>query len=336
MPMLRLSSHALCLRIITIASSIVSTTVLAQTSLDSCMKGSGEDAIAACGEEIKKGGYNTYLRLLDRGILYLKDVDYDRAIEDFDRSLKQHKYSVTYAYRGQAWLDGKKNLKRAIDDFTSSIKYYRREGNEHLSGPVVLNRARAYEADGNIRAALDDYKKVLKIDANDEEAKNGVMRLTTSEPSGKSSEMEQREILGRAIQPQPVGQPNTEAASSTGPNKGESPISKSDFGSFGVDNYLFKTAFFCLLAGMAAMLLAFFRKAKPLLPVAKQSHDREKTISETVPNPQLITPIGHASVREKSQQEELSHAIERLEALRAKGILTEDEFKREMEAVLGS
>jgi tetratricopeptide (TPR) repeat protein len=100
-----------------------------------------------------------------RGNAYVRKADYDRAIADFDQSVKFNpNYAKAFNNRGVAFR-GKANYERAIEDFTKSIS---------LNPDYVLayaNRADVYQRKGNYKAAIEDYGAVLRLAQQDPKQK---------------------------------------------------------------------------------------------------------------------------------------------------------------------
>jgi tetratricopeptide (TPR) repeat protein len=243
-----------------------------------------------------------------------------------------HEYSVTYAYRGQAWLEGKKNYKSAIEDSTKAIKYYRREGNEHLSGPAILQRAKAYESVGNIRAALNDFERALKIDANDTEAKNGVARLSSSDT--KRIQSDQTLMPGTPEQPATSDLGGSQNALNSQMTASTDSMTVNSWTSNTVgdpsiyDNYLGIIILFTSIAILVFILiLTKIKYNKPSYPA-----DHKVVSSAEHYFRQETANSDNQSKMQNSNPSEVNQITKsRLESLRDSGVLTEDEFNQEMQ-----
>jgi tetratricopeptide (TPR) repeat protein len=92
-----------------------------------------------------------------RGIAYTKKGDYDRAIQDYDESIKINpKYAKAFNNRGVAYRK-KGDHDRAIQDFDESIKL---DSNYAIA---FANRAATYQEKGEYNLAARDYDEVIRL-----------------------------------------------------------------------------------------------------------------------------------------------------------------------------
>jgi tetratricopeptide (TPR) repeat protein len=93
----------------------------------------------------------------NRGNAYYKKNDYDRAIADYDLSIKAvPNYARAFNNRGLAFQK-KGDMTRAMDDFNQSIKM------DPKSAPAFVNRADALRRKGDYRRASNDYTAALRL-----------------------------------------------------------------------------------------------------------------------------------------------------------------------------
>ena len=118
--------------------------------------------------------------LLDRGIERKRGLDFDRALDDFDRIIERfllgHLNWVAYSHRAYTRrLKG--DLDRAIADYDWAIKLNPRD-------PILfLNRASALIEKGRVDLAPRDFAKAIELDPANVRAwfERGMMRLNARE-----------------------------------------------------------------------------------------------------------------------------------------------------------
>jgi len=98
--------------------------------------------------------------LYDRGIVYYKEGNYDKAIENFSAALEIEPYYLLALYsRGDAYAK-KGEYDRAVADWTAVLMI---EPNDLYA---LYSRAETYYKKGNYDRAIEDLEAVLKIDPN--------------------------------------------------------------------------------------------------------------------------------------------------------------------------
>jgi hypothetical protein len=128
---------------------------------DRCVNATGREGIAACDRVIasgKIGGSRFAFAYYNRGLARLETGEYDRAIEDFDASIRLDPTSAsTFNNRGSAWY-GKGDPDRAIADFDKAI----------LLDPAYAfaynNRGEVWKDKGDFNRAIVDYGKAIGLD----------------------------------------------------------------------------------------------------------------------------------------------------------------------------
>ncbi len=109
---------------------------------------------------IKSGNLSTHfldIAYQERGIAYSRARQMDKAISDFNETLKiRPKNAEVLSERGQAWA-AKRNFDQAIRDYTAAL-----EINQKLV-KTIINRGLMYDALGNLDAAERDFKKAYAL-----------------------------------------------------------------------------------------------------------------------------------------------------------------------------
>jgi tetratricopeptide (TPR) repeat protein len=128
--------------------------------LDDCSE-SSRDGTAACDRVIESGklkGNALASAYYNRALARLEMGQYDRAIADFDESIRLDPTSAwTFLNRGNAWY-GKGDLDRALADFDQAIR---------LDPKYALpynNRAEVHKDRGDLHQAIDDYGRAIDLD----------------------------------------------------------------------------------------------------------------------------------------------------------------------------
>src|SRR5258707_10431689 len=92
---------------------------------ETCAKGAGDDAIAACTRAIKSGTYNgktLALAYSNRGVEWRAKGELERAIADYDEAIKADpQQSAAYNNRGIAYAAGS-DYDKAIADYDEAVK----------------------------------------------------------------------------------------------------------------------------------------------------------------------------------------------------------------------
>ena len=116
-------------------------------------------AIAACTEAIRANPKDSRL-LAERGFLYFRKFDYDRAFADYEAAIQLNPAeAVAYRNRGMIF-QVKGDDDRAIADFTKAIELGSKD-------PMVLtDRGIAHAAKGEATQAIEDYGAALRQDPN--------------------------------------------------------------------------------------------------------------------------------------------------------------------------
>src|SRR6478735_9739748 len=92
---------------------------------ETCAKGAGDDAIAACTRAIKSGTYNgrtLALAYSNRGVEWKAKGEIAKAIADYDEAIKADpQQSAAYNNRGIAYAAGS-DYDKALADYDEAIK----------------------------------------------------------------------------------------------------------------------------------------------------------------------------------------------------------------------
>jgi tetratricopeptide (TPR) repeat protein len=124
-------------------------------------------AIAACTRVIRAGkstGRDLAMVYYGRGRSYRLMRDNDRAIADYNESIKLNSsYPHAFLGRGNAWKS-KKDLDRAIADFSEAIRL------DPKFASAYFNRGDAYDDKGDTTRALADLDAAIRLDPNDSDS----------------------------------------------------------------------------------------------------------------------------------------------------------------------
>jgi tetratricopeptide (TPR) repeat protein len=130
--------------------------------------------IAACSELIAGNAVSQeslFQVFFLRGMAYANDAKIDRAIEDFDQSLKLHPGFPGALYnRGNAFFK-LGDVRRAIDDYDQAIS----RSENFLD--AIDHRGLAYETIGDKAKAIEDFHTVLKTAPWDKTAQDELKKL---------------------------------------------------------------------------------------------------------------------------------------------------------------
>src|SRR5262249_29182984 len=118
-----------------------------------CLKGSGEEKIAACTRAIDSGrlqGHELAASYMNRGIAYREKEDLGPAIADLEEAVRLDPvFADAYRNRGIAYRY-KGELDRAIADYTEAIRL------DPKFAPAFNARGVAYNAKGEFDRAVAD------------------------------------------------------------------------------------------------------------------------------------------------------------------------------------
>jgi tetratricopeptide (TPR) repeat protein len=156
--MRRLEPAALLVALAVFASG---STVSAQTP-DDCYQAGLQDndneLIRICTAVLEKGGLEGNIlstTLSNRGLGYLRNKEYDKAIIDFSEAiLINPKNPFAFDNRGDAWRE-KKNFERALADYNEALAI------EPTFTSALLNRGITHELAGDNAKARADYEAAL-------------------------------------------------------------------------------------------------------------------------------------------------------------------------------
>ena len=96
------------------------------------------------------------LRLDMKGVDYVKEGKYDKAIDSYSDSLTVKKDPTVYYNRGVAYMN-KGDFENAVKDFTTAI------GMQPANFPALNNRAISFRSMGKYDEAIADYTRVIGI-----------------------------------------------------------------------------------------------------------------------------------------------------------------------------
>ena len=126
-----------------------------------CVNATGRDGIAACDGVIasgKLGGRRLAFAYYNRGLTELETGEYDRAIADFDASIRLDSTSAsTFNNRASAWY-AKGDLDRAMVDFDRAIQL------DPAYAFAYHNRGEIWRDKGDFSRAIADYSKAIGFD----------------------------------------------------------------------------------------------------------------------------------------------------------------------------
>jgi tetratricopeptide (TPR) repeat protein len=128
---------------------------------DRCVNATGREGIAACDRVIASGDIGARGRAVAysyRGRAWLKIREYDRAIADFDASIRLDPASAwTFNNRGSAWYF-KGDPDRAIADFDEAIQ------RDPAYALAYHNRGEVRKDKGDFNGAIADYGTAIGLD----------------------------------------------------------------------------------------------------------------------------------------------------------------------------
>ena len=128
---------------------------------DRCVNATGREGIAACDRVIASGETGTHGRAVAysyRGRARLKIGEYDRAIADFDASIRLDPANAwTFNNRGSAWYF-RGDPDRAIADFDEAIQ------RDPAYALAYHNRGEVRKDKGDFNGAIADYGTAIRLD----------------------------------------------------------------------------------------------------------------------------------------------------------------------------
>ena len=135
---------------------------------------SPETIIATCSQMIATNAVtqeSLFQVFFLRGTAYAKNGEINRAIEDFDQSLKLHPgFPGALYHRGNAFFN-LGDIRRAIEDYDQAIS----RSENFLE--AIHHRGIAYETIGDKAKAIDDFRSVLKTAPWDKTAQDELKKL---------------------------------------------------------------------------------------------------------------------------------------------------------------
>lgn len=139
----------------------VSFSASAQTA-DDCYRATlrtdDREIIRICSAALERGEMNDEDRSItisNRGLGYLRDKQYDRAIIDFsDALIVNPRNPFSFNFRGEAWRE-KGNFDRALADFAEALQI-----DSGFTG-ALYNRGLTFERQGDTNAARTEYQRAL-------------------------------------------------------------------------------------------------------------------------------------------------------------------------------
>jgi tetratricopeptide (TPR) repeat protein len=147
--------------LILIGASGLSTLSAVADDADRCVNASGREAIVACDRMIASGETGSRGRAVayyHRGQAWLNTGEYDRAIADFDASIRLDPASAwTWNNRGTAWYF-KGDRDRAFADFDAAVQ------RDPEYAIAWHNRGEVRKDKGDFNGAIADYSKAIGLD----------------------------------------------------------------------------------------------------------------------------------------------------------------------------
>jgi tetratricopeptide (TPR) repeat protein len=144
------------------ACCLASTAVAADDSA-LCVRGSGDDAIAACTRAIKSGRFdrrNLAMIYSNRGLQWERKQDYDKAIKDHDEAIRlDPNYAAGFMHRGNTYAR-RGDFDRALADHSEGIRLTPKDAD------AFYNRGYTYSRKGDHERAIVDYSTGLELDAS--------------------------------------------------------------------------------------------------------------------------------------------------------------------------
>lgn len=154
-------NSAIGLLIGTAASCLVSAAAADDSAL--CVRGSGDDAIAACTRAINSGRFdrrNLAIIHSNRGLQWERKQDRDKAIKDHNEAIRlDPTYAAGFMHRGNTYAR-RGDFDRALADHSEAIRLTPKDAD------AFYNRGYSYSRKGDHERAIADYSTGLELDAN--------------------------------------------------------------------------------------------------------------------------------------------------------------------------
>jgi len=121
-------------------------------------------------------------RLYQQSQFDLAEAEYRKALE-YDPNNEKAKYNLTNALQRQRKYDEAAKL---LDDLTGSSK------NNSLKSAAYYNQGVAYTKMKNLDASIESYKKALRLNPNDQEARENLEKALLQKKNQKSSSQQKK------------------------------------------------------------------------------------------------------------------------------------------------
>lgn len=143
-----------------IGSCLVSAAAADDSAL--CVRGSGDDAIAACTRAINSGRFdrrNLAMIYSNRGLQWERKQDHDKAIKDHNEAIRlDPTYAAGFMHRGNTYAR-RGDFERALADHSEAIRLTPKDGD------AFYNRGYTYSRKGDHERAIADFSAGLELDA---------------------------------------------------------------------------------------------------------------------------------------------------------------------------
>jgi tetratricopeptide (TPR) repeat protein len=147
--------------VIVAAAALPAAPAAAATDWEMCGKQSGDTAIAGCSRAIgsaRYAGKDLAVLYFNRAVEYLNRKDYDRAVTDYNESIRlDPKVADAYAGRGRAWRL-KEDYDRALTDLDAAIRLNPKDANAHDDRGMVWHLKNEFDR------AIVDFSEALRLD----------------------------------------------------------------------------------------------------------------------------------------------------------------------------
>jgi tetratricopeptide (TPR) repeat protein len=121
-------------------------------------------------------------RLYQQSQFDLAEAEYRKALE-YDPNNEKAKYNLANALQRQRKYDEAAKL---LDDLTGSSK------NNSLKSAAYYNQGVAYTKMKNLDASIESYKKALRLNPNDQEARENLEKALLQKKNQKSSSQQKK------------------------------------------------------------------------------------------------------------------------------------------------
>ncbi len=151
-----------CSALLILMLMLISDTSAYASRYDDCSRSENSDRqIRGCSEILKRGKReilrNRSYAYYNRGLAYYNKRQYDRAIADYDQSIKLNpRYAIAYNNRGLAY-DNTRQYDRAIADYDQSIRLNPRYAYAYYNRGIAHRHKRQYDR------AIADYDQSIKL-----------------------------------------------------------------------------------------------------------------------------------------------------------------------------